>query len=228
MSHWHGAISIWESLVRYLSRSQSWCCHYCDSVCWQQWCRRCRLSHILDQVHCRGRRCLHSWNYDLQSLGRGQCNWELHLRHPRSPRQSLTHSPDVHWHLWAHTELWKENHKHKCHIKQHINLQQLCSVCMWKEKVYQWIFTWGCLYYGAGRALTTFSYRHHGHIVVLSTREIFYGAGWAAGVTVVLSTSVACRNDLEVLSIWVSGPGHDHGSITALWNNIYILWCARS
>lgn len=88
-------------------------------MCWQQWCRKCRLSHISDQLHCRGRRCLHSWNYDLQPLGRGQCNWELHLRRPRSPRQSLTHSPGVHWHLWAHTELWKEKHKSKCHIKKH-------------------------------------------------------------------------------------------------------------
>lgn len=86
-------------------------------------------------------------------------------------------------------------------------------------------FTCGGLHHGAGFALTAASHREHRHIVVPSTWQVCDGTGGATFVAVVSGPSVTHCFHIEVFSIGVGGPGHDHGPVSTLSFHMHTLGC---
>lgn len=79
------------------------------------------------------------------------------------------------------------------------------------------------MHHSARRAVTAVSHRQHSDVVGLSTRQISYGAGGVAGVTVEYRPSVAHCHHMERLGIGVAGPRHDHGTVGTLRINNHVL-----
>lgn len=86
-------------------------------------------------------------------------------------------------------------------------------------------FTCGDLHHGAGVAFAAASHREHRNIVAPPAWQVSDGAGGATVVAVVSGPSVADCFHIEVFSIGVGRPGHDHGPFSTLSFHMNTLRC---